>query len=258
MKYTLLELIQRVLSSIKGEEVNSYSDTAESLAVRDIIKECYYTILSNQDFPELKTLFELNASGDGSKPTLMTLPDDVIGLEWLKYNKIEDDETAPSYEYVDYLPLEKFMAMIDQLDTDEDNIGSYTITTGANDSIEIYYQDDAAPSWYTSIDDNVIIFDSYDSAVDTTLQKTKTKGYGLKAETWEDSDTFVPLLDAQQFIVLLKEAKAMAWLELKQTQNVSMESQARKAHIKAEIKKDRVNYNHKRYYYNNYPNYGRK
>lgn len=258
MKYTLLETVQRVLSSIKGEEVNSYSDTAESLAVKDIIKECYYTILSTQDFPELKTLFELNASGDNDKPVLMSLPSDVVGLEWVKYNKIQDGETAPVYEYVYYLPLVKFLEITDRLSTDDTTVGSFTHTTGASDSIEFYYRNDGAPQWYTTIDDNYVIFDSYDSTIDTTLQKTKTKCYGLKNDTWEDSDTFEFALDAQQFTILLKEAKAMAWLELKQTQNVAAETQARKAHIKAEVKKDRVNYNHKDYYYNNYPNYGRK
>lgn len=258
MRYTLLETVQRVLSSIKGEEVNSYSDTAESLAVRDIIKECYYSILSTQDFPELKTLFELNASGDNAKPTLMTLPSDVIGLEWVKYNKILDGATAPSYEYVYYLPLAKFLELTDKLSTDDDTVGSFTVTTGSADSIEFYYTNNGAPQWYTTLDDSTIIFDSYDSDVDTTLQKTKTKCYGLKSDTWEDSDDFEFAIDAQQFTILLKEAKAMAWLELKQTQNVTAERQARKATIKAEAKKDRVNYNHKDYYYNNYPNYGRK
>lgn len=258
MKYTLLELIQRILSSIKGEEVNSYDDTAESLVVRDIVKECFYNIVATQDYPEMKTLFELNASGDSSKPTLMTMPDDALGLEWVKYDKSTVDDTAASLQYVRYLPLEDFLEMNHALSTDESNVGTFTVTTGAADSIDFYYRDDKAPDFYTSFDDSTVIFDSYDAEVDTTLQKTKTLCYGLKGTTWDDDNDFTLPLDAQQFNVLLKEAKAMAWEELRQTNNATATMQARKAKIAAEKKKDRVNYDHTGYYYAKYPNYGRK
>lgn len=258
MKYTLLELIQRILSSIKGEEVNNYNDTAESLVVRDIVKECFYNIIGTADFPELKTLFELTASGDSAKPTLMTLPSDVVGLEWVKYNKIASGETAPNFGYVRYMPLADFTEMMHQLSTDETNVGTFTVTTGSSDAIEFYYTDDKAPDFYTSFDDNTIIFDSYDSVVDTTLQKSKSLCYGLKSGVWTDSNSFTLPLDAQQFNILIKEAKAMAWEELRQTQNATAGMQVRRAKIAAEKKKDRANYDHKGYYYSKYPNYGRK
>lgn len=252
MKYTLLEIIQRVLSSIKGEEVDNFNDTAESLVIRDIIKECYYTIVSNQDFPELKTLFELETEEDDTKPTLMTLPADAIGLEWVKYKS--DD----AFFYVRYLPVKEFLELNHMLDENEANVGTFTVTTGAEDAIEFYYRNDKAPQFYTSFDDNTVVFDSYDVSVEDYLQKDKTLCYGLKATTWDDSNNFTLPLDAQQFNILLKDAKAMAWEELRQTTNNSAVAQARKAKISAEKKKDRVNYNHKSYYQTNYPNYGRK
>ena len=257
MKYTLLELIQRILSSIKGEEVNSYDDTAESLVVRDIIKECFYSIIGNQDFPELKTLFELTASGDVTKPTKMTLPSDVVGLEWVKYNKIALNETAVNFDYVRYMPLPDFMEMMHQLDSTASYVGTYSLTTGTSDSIEFYYRKDGAPNYYTSFDDSTLIFDSYDSTVDSTLQKAKTLCYGLKSSTWSDSNSFTLPLDAQQFNILLKESKVLAWEELRQQPNQTAAMQVRKAKIAAEKKKDRANYNHKGYY-DKLPNYGRK
>lgn len=257
MKYTLLELIQRILSSIKGEEVNNYDDTAESLVVRDIIKECYYNIVGTQDFPELKTLFELNASGDNTKPTLMTLPSDVVGLEWVKYNKVALGQTAATFGYVKYLPVADFMAMIHLLSTTSSNVGTFNVTSGT-DALEFYYRNDKAPDYYTSFNDSTIIFDSYNAAVDTTLQKGKTLCYGLKSTSWTDSNDFTLPLDAQQFNILLKEAKVLAWEELRQSPNQTAAMQVRRAKIAAEKKKDRVNYNHKDYYYSKYPNYGRK
>lgn len=258
MQYTLLELIQRILSSIKGEEVNSYDDTAESLVIRDIVKECYFNIVATQDFPELKTLFELNASGSNVKPTLMTLPSNVVGLEWVKYNVVKKDETADNYQYVRYLPLQDFLEMNHSLSLNETNVFTMTVSTGSLDEIDFYYKNDQAPSYYTTYDDKTLIFDSYDAAVDSTLRKSKTICYGLKSSVWEDANTFIPPLDAQQFNILLKEAKAMAWEELRQMTNATATLQARRAKIAAEKKKDRVNYNHKSYYHSNYPNYGRK
>jgi hypothetical protein len=144
------------------------------------------------------------------------------------------------------------------MDEDATEVGSFTVTTGLSDSIDFFYRDDQAPTYYTTFDDETVIFDSYDSDVDTTLQKTKTVAYGLKSTTWTDSNSFTLPLDPQQFTILLKDAKAMAWEELRQTPNAAAAQQSRKARISAEKKKDRMNYNNKGYYYTKYPNYGRK
>lgn len=258
MQYTLLELIQRILSSIKGEEVNSYDDTAESLVVRDIIKECFYNIISNQDFPEMKSLFELNASGISNKPTFMTMPAPVVGIEWVKYNKATLEDPTARYEYVTYLPFEEFAERMHQLDPSADNVGSYSLDSLAGGTFDVYYQNDKAPDYYTSYDDNTILFDSYDSDVDTTLQTSKSLAYGLLTHTWVDDNNATLPLDAQQYNILIKEAKVMSWMELRQTENQAAAMQARKAKIAAEKKKDKVNYNHKGYYYDKFPNYGRK
>lgn len=258
MKYTLLELIQRVLSSIKGEEVNNYDDTAESLVVRDIVKECYYNLLSQQDFPEHNTLFELNASGDNTKPTVMFIPDNVISLEWVKYNKETTEDTDPAFMEINYLPLKDFLQMNHSMSLSESNVSSFTIDTGNSDSIDFLYRDDKAPDFYTSFDDHTLIFDSFDLTVDTTLKKNKTLCFGMKEAEWEDDNSFTPDLDSQQFSILLKDCKYMAWQELRQTENMAALRDSRRSRIAAERKKTRSNYNHKLYYYTEYPNYGRK
>jgi len=249
MKYTLLEMIQRILSAIKGEEVNSYSDTAESLAVRDIVKECYFNIISNQDFPELKTFFELNASGDNNLPVRMSIPDDVIGVEWIRYNG----------EVLSYLEPDDFYTKQNNLDTTADNVGTMNIETGTGpDTIPFNYTNDADPQYYTYYEDKYIIFDSYDSDTEATLQKANTVCYGLRTIAWEDDDSFTPTLDAHSFNILMKDAKAMAFLELRQMTNQSEIAAGRKARIKAEQKKHRANYKRMEYYYNDYPNYGKR
>ena len=259
MKYTLLELTQRLLSSIKGEEVDSIFDTAESSTIVDIIKECYFNIISNQDFPELKTLFELTASNDPTTPTLMYLPSDVVGLEWVKYNKIASGETAPNFQPVKYVDLAEFVERMHMLKMTESNVGTFSLEPSTGDAIEFYYRNDKAPDYCTSFDDNSIIFDSFDAAIETTfLKRNKPLFYGLKEDSWDSSDSYIPKLDAQQFNILLKESKALAWEELRQQPNQTAAMQVRKAKIAAEKKKDRANYDHTGYYNTRYPNYGRK
>ena len=85
MKYTLLQLTQDILSNMSSDEINSISDSAESLQVATIIKQKYYDIVSRGDLPEHNQLFQLNASLDPLKPTVMTVPDGVGHIEYIKY-----------------------------------------------------------------------------------------------------------------------------------------------------------------------------
>lgn len=257
MKYTLLELTQSVLRSIKGEAVNSLSDTQESLDVADIIKECYFTIVSGTDLPETKDFFELDATGGATTPILMAMPEEAYSMEWLEYNCIDDGETESNWKQLTYLQPLDFLKRTDALDTSETNVDSVTLPfNGIN--VVVKYRNDKAPDYFTSGDDNQIIFDSYIVAIEANLQKSKTRAYGICNITWEVNDEFTPNLDAHQFQLLLKEAKAMAWQELKMTDNVAAVRSARRLQISARAKNDRVNQKKLGYYYDLYPNYGRK
>ena len=59
MRYSLIELVQRILESMDSDEVDSISDTVESLAVANSGKECYFDIISNLDLPEKVDIFQL-------------------------------------------------------------------------------------------------------------------------------------------------------------------------------------------------------
>lgn len=257
MKYTLLEMTQAVLRSIKGEEVSNITDTQESIDVARIIKECYYGIISVQDFPELKSLFQLTASGDNDLPCYMTVPTNVLAIDWLRYDKRINGETKAQYEDVQYLPLHDFLKLTQNLNPEDDDVFEMEVTIQGNTHV-FRVRNNRAPTYYTSYNDDVLIFDSYDAEVSTTLEASKTSAFGLIEPTWTESNSFVPTLDAQQFDILIKEAKAMAWQELKSIENRKAELQARKGHIKAEAKKHRVNYKRPGAYYEDYPNYGRK
>lgn len=255
MRYTLLEMTQTILSAMDGDEVNSITDTVEATQVAHAIRQTYYDIVSRMDLPENYSFFELEASGTSTKPTLMTLPTDVNSVQWIKYNKIADGDTAPRFEDVTFLELGEFMQRMYLLNTDDDNVASFDHTLNG-DSITFFYRDDKAPDFYTTFDDYTFIFDSYDVEVDSTLQKTKSQGYGEIIPTFDLDDATTPDLDANMFSMLINEAKSMCFADLKQSQNATAERRARRALISSQKKKRNIDSMRPAMY--DLPNYGRR
>ncbi len=85
MKFTLLDMTQNILSAMSSDEVNSISDTTESMQVAQIIKNKYYDIVARGELPEHQELFQLDPSTDGSTPVLMFVPDGVSKIESIRY-----------------------------------------------------------------------------------------------------------------------------------------------------------------------------
>lgn len=261
LKYTLLELTQAVLSSLDSDEVNSITDTVESQQVVEVIKTVYDDMISRGDLTSNKILFNLNASGDVTKPVLMTKPDFIDRIEWLKYNIILNTETDPVWEELTYLNVSDFMDYIHAYRPSETNVDTFDYSI--NGSIFTFtYRNDTRPQYYTSFDDNTLVFDSYDNTVDTTLQATKTLAYGSKTTSFTKTDTFTPSLSDQQFSLLLNEAKSLAWAELKQTAHTKAETSARRGWRHLQKTRQTVPDDHKffnsAHAFNRIPSFGRR
>jgi hypothetical protein len=227
MKYTLLELTQAVLSSMDSDEINSITDSVESQQVVQVIKTVYDDMISRGDLVSNKILFNLVASGDVTRPVLMTKPENIDRIEWLKYNCVLDGDTDPAWAEMQYLPVSDFVEYTHGYNPSETNVDTFEYNTEGF-VFTFTYRTDQAPRFYTSFDDNTLIFDAYDSDVDTTLQASKTLGYGAKHTDFLEEDAFIPNLQPQQFNLLLNEAKSLAWTELKQTVHGKAEVSARR------------------------------
>ena len=227
MKYTLLELTQTVLSSMDSDEVNSINDTVESQQVVEVIKTVYDDIISRGDLTTNKTVFNLTASTNPLQPIIMSKPENIERIEWVKYDTRDVDDTTPNWTNLTYLPPVDFIDYMHSGNLEGTEIEDFEYTNGAF-VMTFTFRNDTAPHYYTSFDDNVIFFDSYDSAVDSTLQSSKSLCYGLKVTSFERLDDFTPELQPQQFALLLNEAKSLAWAELKQTGHEKAEQSARR------------------------------
>lgn len=236
MKYSLLEMSQSILSSLDSDEIDSISDTTEARQVAEVIRTVYFNILARSNLPEHKELFQLVASADADSPVLMTKPSNVSRIYWIKYNKLTvDDDGEPNFQYVTILPLEQFLFQMQGIDTTETTVDTMTLN-----SLDFSFRNDIGPCFCTVVDDYYLVFDSYDSAIDSTLQASKTMCYGQTIPVFTMEDDFTPDLDEQQFPLLLNEAKALAFMELKQTPHQNAERESRRQWINLQRTKELV------------------
>jgi len=247
-KMTLLEMVQDILSDMDSDEVNSINDSTESLQVAQIIKSTYYNIVDGKDYPFFKELFQLDSNGTVARPTHMRLPETIIDLEWIKYDCIKDGETRNRYTKIIYKTPEEFLEIVDKRVSTASNIQVVTDSTG----IKLNIYNDKAPTYFTSFDDDYLVFDAFDGDVDSTLQNSKTQCHGKRSVTFTLSDSFIPDIPVQMFSYLLNDAKSACFVTLKQMANPKVEQQAVSQKRRMSQEAWRISNGI------SYPNYGRK
>lgn len=358
MKQTLLQMTADILSNLTSDEVNSISDTTESMQVATIIKQKYYDLIARGQPTKHTQLFQLTASGNSTEPVLMFMPDGVSKIDWLKYfdSNVNDGSSvsqygfdhdlntdivsttawtttsttsntialgahtftvsaglstlandnfiatsgvnqmigtvtsysgttlvvntttivgsgtyatwviaqdpaaspAPGYRYVTLLPDKQFIDMINQFNPTDDNVQSFTFSDTSNSfngNYTFYYKTDRQPQYATIVSNYYVIFDSYDTTQDTTLQASKTMAFGQVLPVFSMTDSYTPNLDADQFPLLLNEAKALAFYELKQMPHMKAEQEIKRGWSQFQRNK---NIDGKPTAFNALPNFGRQ
>lgn len=221
-KKTLLQLVQDVLNDMDSDDVNSINDTVESTQVAQIVRTCYEEILSNRNWPHLKKLIQLDASGTLDRPNYLRLPEGTKEMIRFEYDKRKLGGTKIQYRPITYLYPDEFLKLVNDRDSDKTNIILVSDTSGITLSIV----NDKAPDYWTSFDDEYIVCDSYDAAVDSTLQKAKTQSLCYIEPAWSHTDSFIPDLPSEAFSLLQEESKSTAFLALKQMPNQKAEMKA--------------------------------
>jgi hypothetical protein len=231
MIYTLLEIVQKTLSAMDSDEVDSYDDTVESLQVAHVAERKYYEMAIDLGLPEHEGLFELNASGDVDMPTLMTAPSNVVKVFNIRYDNKLTSETNKNYKEVQYLPFKDFLTLQNgHRENDADVVGEMAFTANG-ETFDIMFAQDKMPQFYTTFDDRTYIFDSYDDTEDTTLQKSKTMCQGIVYPTWTMGNTFTPDLNPAAFPYYLNTVIDACFVELKQQQNINAVQSARRQKV---------------------------
>lgn len=230
MKTTLLELVQSILSDMDSEAVNSISDSVEAQQVASVIEDTYYNIISNREIPELKRILTLTSLSDSTRPTHFKYPTNVKQVEEIRYN------IAPSgsvtYRTIPYIePLD----FISRQATNEDAANIIQVTDVDSTAV-LLIRNNAMPTYYTSFDDEHIVFNSYDASVENTLQASKTMAYGTVYPTFSITDSFEPHLDDNMMPYLLAESKSVCFSLFKSGSDPKVEQAARR--LKSYVQND--------------------
>lgn len=166
---------------------------------------------------------------------------------------------GPGYKEVHQLTVDEFLRMTNSFDPTEPDVGSYQLGVYESNSqttqnFTVYYKNSAQPSYYCVLANYYVLFDSYDSTQDTTLQSSKTEAMAWLIPEWEMSDTFIPYLDDQQFPLFLADAKLLAFEELKQMPHKQAELEVSRQLVSLQKWKA---ISGKLNYYEEFPNFGR-
>lgn len=246
MRMSLLEIVQYILSDIDSDEVNSINDTVESEQVARIVRTTYLAWMAKSNWPHLKKLFSLNPFSSLERPTFMSLPEGVKEIEWINYEATKTDLNTTYFKTVQYKDPEEFLRLSNMLNL-QGNVQETTTVEG----IKLRIKNDADPSFYTSFDDKIIIFDSFNKGVEDSLQESKTQVSGWLSPSFEMVDDFIPDLPTEAFPGLYQEALSTASLRLAQNQDVKAEREAQRQRYWMARKNWRVEGGIQ------YPNYGR-
>lgn len=247
-KLTLLDMVQDILSDMSSDEVNSISDTVESLQVAGIIKSTYLAMIADTFWPREAKRVQLTPLSSTDTPTHFKLPDNIEKLAYIKYDCQASGATKTAWKELTYRTPEDFLYYSLAQDSSASNIDTVTDSSGT----VLYIINDHAPTYWTSFDDEYVIMDSYDSTVDDTLQASKMIAYAEVEPSWSMTDSFVPTeIPAKAFPFLLAEAKSNCFITIKQEANPKVEQIANRLRNKAKHDKFIAQQN------DNYPDYGR-
>lgn len=151
-----------------------------------------------------KRITALVALSDLTKPNYMQVPSNARDIYWIKYDVTTPEHLGRTvWKTIERLDIDKFFLYTQGRDNTLSEVDEIEDFGGT----PIKIHNDRPPTYYTSIDDYTLIFDSYDRSVDSALQATKSLVHHLSEPTVAQTDEFMIPLPSNLFPIL--EAKVI-------------------------------------------------
>jgi len=222
-RMTLLEIVQRCLDAMNHDSVDSITDTIESRQIAEEARVVYYDLMDRETWKHLIKLIPLEAVEDATRPNFLKIPDNVAHITDVRYETTTTEDPNRIFTEITFLEPEDFLDLVYTRRTDESNV----MTVPNYDDVPMFILDDQAPTYWTTFDDEYIVFDSYDSDMDASyLDASKSLVRAKVIPTWTESDSFVPDMPDQLFSTYLAEVTASAFTYWKQGTSVKDEQRA--------------------------------
>ena len=149
----------------------------------------------------------------------MKLPENLKEMVFFKYETQKAGDTKIVLTDVKYKHPDEFLNYISSRNSDNTDVDVVEDFNGP----KLLILNDTAPQYYTSFDDGYLVTDAYDSAIETTLQKSKSQAVAYIIPSWTSSNSFIPDLPIDAFPALIEESKSTAFFTLKQMANQKAE-----------------------------------
>lgn len=241
MKYSLIQMVQKVMSDLDSDSVVSITDTPESLQVASTIEDVYWQFVTDQIIPELLQLKPLETIVLADFPgsiNYLKIPDTVSKVYWFQYNVQQSGDTTDAYSFLTYKEPAEFISEVSATDLGATDT---TQVTDPKSGMTYHVYKDKAPQFWTTFDDEYIAVDSLDMVIDTVqVLGTKSRCQVQTIPTWTTDDDFIPDIDDNVFPLLLAEAKSTCFVNLKQTTNAKLEGQSRGQRLRLQNNKNRT------------------
>lgn len=236
---TLLEVVQSVLGAMDSDEVNSISDTVEAEMVAAEAKRVFYEFCDRINLDSQEGLIKLEGLSDLTHPNYLRIPAGVSDVTEVRYDNRKDiDDDKFNYENIKYIDKKSFLDMVTTRQNDTEDTEYITVTDFSG--IKMNICSTRNPQVFTSFDDKHLIFDSYNSGIESTIQSTKTLCYGRKEPTFELLDDFVIPLDSRATSAYLSEVTSVCFINIKQQGNQKEEQRARRGFLRLQSKHSRL------------------
>jgi hypothetical protein len=228
-------MVQNILSAMDAEEVSSISDTIESMQVAEEVRTTYFENMGNFELKGRFELVSLEALVDPTDyPHVLKVPTNIDHFKWIKYNA--GTLLEPNYQNVCFLTPEKFLEHVFNT-TDDTRI----LVRDFNSNLPYFVNATKHPTYWTTFDNEHIIFDSFNSTVEATLQASKVMVFAEVIPVFLLEDSFVPDLEAKFFPMLLAEAKSAAFINYKGVSSSKEEQRSRRQLVRHQNNRGRFN-----------------
>ena len=223
-KFTLLQVVQKTLEALGSDEISAISDSVEAEQIAQIAQDTYYELLNQREWPHLLNLRQLESVADADYPNYLRIPDDVVRIDQVKYDATEAGAALIEIREVMWCEPEAFLDMTQQRNTERSNVQTITDFSG----VRYHILNDTRPQYWTSFDDEYIVFDAFDADIESTLQGNKSQALVKAIPDFVIDDATVADAPAHFFQTWMAETRATAMWYLRQEISQKDEQKARR------------------------------
>jgi len=216
-----------------GFRVATLDGSLESQELVSIAEKVFYDLdLDIFGNTKLEKLIQLESLADSTKPNYLRIPDDATRIKESRVMyDVSDDVTKITMSQMVYMTTSEFLDRISNVPT-EDN--TQTVTDFGGYKMKIY--NDRAPQFFTSFDDEHLVFDAFDLEVESTLQQSKNGIITSQSSSFVPSDSYIIDFPEWFHVTFLNEFMAEASIAIREEPLPRIEKKAKAGIVKARLK----------------------